>query len=615
MEFANNLILLGAGLVTLSIFAGLVSSRIGAPLLLVFLALGILAGEDGPGGILFSDFNAAYIAGSIALAIILFDGGLRTSRQNLRAAGVPALVLATAGVLVTALLCGFFAMWVLGFNFVQGLLAGSIVASTDAAAVFFLLHLHGLRLKEQVGAALEVESGLNDPMAIFLTIVCVELLQSGATELTWAAADDLAIEFIIQIAGGAAFGLVGGWILLQLINRLEIASGLYPIFALAFAMTIFAAAQSIHASGFMAIYITGLILGNRRHRATQVINRFHDGLAWLSQIMMFLMLGLLVTPHQLVPYLLPALAFAVFLIVVARPVAVALCLLPFRYSLRETGFISWVGLRGAVPIYLGTIPVLTEVPNAHTFFAVAFVVVIISLVVQGWTVAPVARRLGLERPPRPDAPLRNDLDLPGRTDRDMAAYTVQPWSMATRRRLERLPLPDGVTIVSIIRDGVLQDAKAIQRLAPGDYVLIIAPSDEMALLDRFFATRSHRSGRSRPDEMIGEFVLDGEANLGAVADLYEFRVPRSLRAFTVGEFLQRSLLKSPQPGRRLHIGEVEFIVRVVESGTITRVGLDVAPPASARRWQDFLRIAFVMSSEPLRRIRRQRRRQTGEPDA
>lgn len=615
MEFANSLILVGAGLVTLSILAGLVSSRIGAPLLLVFLALGMLAGEDGPGGILFNDFQAAYIAGSIALAVILFDGGLRTSRQSLRVAGWPALVLATVGVLVTALLCAGFSMWVLDLDFVQGLLVGSIVASTDAAAVFFLLHLHGLRLKERVGAILEVESGLNDPMAIFLTILCVGLLEAGASDLTWAAADDFAIEFLIQIAGGAAFGLVGGWLLLQIINRLEIASGLYPIFALAFAMTVFGIAQSVHASGFMAIYLIGLILGNRRHRATQLINRFHDGLAWLAQIMMFLMLGLLVTPHQMVPHLLPALAVAIFLIVVARPIAVVLCLLPFRYGWREIAFISWVGLRGAVPIYLGTIPVLAGVAGAQMFFAVAFVVVLTSLVVQGWTVPAAARRLGLERPPRPAAPLRADLDLPGRSGRDMAAYTVQPFSMATRRRLERLLLPDGVSIVSIIRDGTLQDAKTIQRLAPGDYVLIIAPSEEMELLDRFFAARSQRSARSRPDEMLGEFVLDGEANLGAVADLYEFRVPRNLRAFTVGEFLRRGLLKSPQPGRRLHIGEVEFVVRAVESGVVTRVGLDIEPPPSARRWPDQMRIVIVALSEPLRQALRRRRQQRGASDA
>jgi cell volume regulation protein A len=610
MEFANNLILIGAGLVTLSIFAGLVSSRIGAPLLLVFLALGMLAGEDGPGGILFDDFQAAYIAGSTALAIILFDGGLRTTRQSIRAAWAPALALATVGVLITAILCGLFAAWILDLHWLQGLLIGSTVASTDAAAVFFLLHQHGLGLKDRLGATLEVESAINDPMAIFLTILCVELLQSGVTTLSWQAAIDFAGMFVVQIAGGAVFGLIGGYVLLQIINRLEIASGLYPIFALAFALLIFGLAQAAGASGFMAVYLAGLVLGLRRHRATLLINRFYDGLAWLSQIMMFLMLGLLVTPSQLLPDLIPALAIAFFLIVAARPIAVVLCLWPFRFTWREVLFISWVGLRGAVPIFLGTIPVLAGVTGAEIFFTVAFVVVLISLVVQGWTVAPVARRLKLERPPRPAPPLRADLDLPGRSGRDMAAYTVQPFSMATRRPLARLPLPDEVSIVSIIRDGRLQDIKSINRLAPGDYVLLLALSETMTLLDRFFAARSQRSGRSRPDEMVGEFVLDGDANLGAVADLYEFRIPHGLRGFTVGGFLRRGLLKSPQPGRRLHVGEVEFIVRAVDSGTITRVGLDVAPPVSARHWPDLLRILAVSLSEPLRQtLRRRRKRQ------
>ena len=439
MEFANNLILLGAGLVTLSIFAGLVSSRIGAPLLLVFLGLGMLAGEDGPGGILFDDFQAAYIAGSIALAVILFDGGLRTTRQSIRSAWAPSLMLATVGVLATAIICGLFAAWALDLNWLQGLLVGSTVASTDAAAVFFLLRLHGLGLKERPGATLEVESAINDPMAIFLTILCVELLQSGAADLSWQSAWVFTGTFLSQIAGGAIFGLVGGWLLLQLVNRLELAPGLYPIFALSFVLFTFGVAQAVGASGFMAVYLAGLVLGNRRHRATQLINRFHDGLAWLCQIMMFLMLGLLVTPSEILPSLAPSLAIAIFLIVAARPVAVVLCLLPFRFTWQEAAFISWVGLRGAVPIFLGTIPVLAGVESAQIFFIVAFVVVLTSLVIQGWTIAPAARLLGLERPPRPAAPLRAEIDLPGRSGRDMAAYTVQPFSMATRRPLARLP--------------------------------------------------------------------------------------------------------------------------------------------------------------------------------
>lgn len=616
MDLANNLILLGAGLVTLSIFAGLVSSRIGAPLLLVFLALGMLAGEDGPGGILFDDFQAAYIAGSLALAVILFDGGLRTTRQSIRVAWAPSLVLATIGVLATAVICGLFAAWALDLTWLQGFLVGSTVASTDAAAVFFLLHLHGLGLKERPGATLEVESAINDPMAIFLTILCVELLQAGTVDLSWSTADELAATFLLQIAGGAVFGIAGGYLLLQLINRLDIASGLYPILALSCALLIFALAQVAGASGFMAIYLAGLLVGMRRHRATQLISRFHDGLAWLAQIMMFLMLGLLVTPSDLLPTLLPSLAIAVFLIIVARPVAVLLCLFPFRFSWQEIAFISWVGLRGAVPIFLGTIPVLAGVEGSSIFFIVAFVVVLISLVVQGWTVAPVARWLGLERPPRPPAPLRAEIDLPGRGGQSMAAYTVRPHSMASRWPLARLPLPAGVSIASIIRDGVLRDSKTITQLAPGDYVLAMAPQEELSNLDRMFAARNPRSGRSRPDEMVGEFVLEGGANLGAIADLYEFHVPKSVRGYTVGGFLGRCLMKPPQPGHRLHVGDVEFIVRAVDSGAITRVGLDLDPPVSARSRLDMLHIMMIALIEPLRRaLRRKAPPSPGESDA
>ena len=603
MEFAHHLILVGAGLVVLSILAGLVSSRIGAPLLLVFLGLGMLAGEDGPGGIRFGDFQTAYLVGSLTLAIILFDGGLKTTRNNLRAAWAPALSLATLGVLITAILVAVVATWALDLHWLHGMLIGSVIASTDAAAVFFLLHLRGMHLKDRVGATLEVESGLNDPMAIFLTVLCVELLQSGATGIGWDLLDNFLLQFLLQIAGGALLGLAGGFGLLRLVNRLDIAPGLYPILAMAAAMLIFALAQSIGASGYMAIYLVGFLLGSRRHRATQLINRFSDGLAWLSQILMFLMLGLLVTPTNLLPDLAPAIAIALALVFVARPLAVLACLAPFGFSKREILFIAWVGLRGAVPIFLASIPVLSGIEGGMVVFSVAFVVVLFSMSVQGWTVAPVARWLGLELPPRPPPPLRAELDLPGSAGRDMAAYTVQPFSMATRRRLERLVMPDGVSIVTIIRDGILQTASAIQRLAPNDYVLVIAPSDQMTTLDRFFAA-GIRSGRSAPAEMLGEFVLDGHAALGAIADLYEFRVPAVLRQMSIGRFLRLALRGAPTPGRRLHVGGVDLIVRVVEQGLIARVGLDVAPPPSARARIDGLRIGLLALLDGLRQATR-----------
>ncbi len=358
MEISHQLILVGAGLVFVSIFAGLISSRVGAPLLLVFLGLGMLAGEDGPGGLDFDDFGTAYTIGATALAIILFDGGLRTTRETLRLATWPALVLATVGVAVTAGLTGAFAVLVLELSLLEGLLAGSIVASTDAAAVFFLLNLRGTNLVKRVSATLEVESGLNDPMAVFLTVTCVELITGGIPDASWDSIGEFAGDFSLQLAGGAVIGLCGGYILLRLINSLQLAPGLYPVLALSGALLTFGGAQLLGASGFLAVYIAGVVLGTRRHRATQLIERFQDGAAWLCQIVMFLMLGLLVTPSELLDSGAPALAIALFLLLIGRPLAVAVCLAPFRFAWREQLFIAWVGLRGAVPIFLGTVPVL-----------------------------------------------------------------------------------------------------------------------------------------------------------------------------------------------------------------------------------------------------------------
>jgi potassium/hydrogen antiporter len=365
VEASHQLILLGSVLVLLSIFAGVFSARLGAPLLLVFLGLGMLAGGEGPGGILFRDFHAAYLIGSIGLAIILFDGGLRTDPTDVRRALWPSLALATIGVIVTAAIVGMAMTLLFSTSWPRGLLVGAIVSPTDAAAISALLHLRRLELRARVAATLEVESGINDPISVLLTVLLVGLLLAPAP----LAESYIAALLAREVAGGAAFGLGGGYLLLALINRLEATSGLYPILALAGATALFGAAQTAGASGFLAVYLAGLIIGTHRHRATQVINQAFDAFAWLSQIVLFLMLGLLVTPSTLVPMLGPSLAVAVVLMLVARPVAVALCLLPFRYTAPEIAFISWVGLRGAVPIFLAVIPVLAGLLDAAVFFA------------------------------------------------------------------------------------------------------------------------------------------------------------------------------------------------------------------------------------------------------
>jgi cell volume regulation protein A len=574
VELAHQLILLGAFLLLLSIFVGLVSSRIGAPLLLAFLALGMFFGEDGPGGIYFENYFAAYVIGSIALAIILFDGGLRTDFAYFRMAAWPALVLATVGVVVTAALTGVAAQWLLGLGWIESFLIGAVVGSTDAAAVFFLLHLHGLDIKPRVRSVLEVESGLNDPMAVFLTVGCVALLPSNGAEPTWA----LALDFANQIAGGAAIGLAAGFALVWLINRLELAAGLYPILAMAWALFTFGGAQTIGASGFLAVYLAGLIVGNRRHRAAQLIDRFHDGLAWLAQMVMFVMLGLLVTPSDLLPTLLPSVLIAAFLVVVARPVAVVLCLLPFRFAWNEHAFVAWVGLRGAVAIFLGTIPVLAGLENAAIYFQVAFAVVLVSLIVQGWTLARAARLLDMELPPRPTTAERIDIDLPASGERDLLIYTVGPGSRIALRGVRRLLQLEHTSLVGVVRDGRLLRPRDLVRLDPGDSVLVIAPPAQAAALDELFAGRASEAGAAS----FGEFTFDGDLPLGKLAEFYDLTVSDAERPAALAEVIPARLGRKPQIGDRIRLGDIELIVQGLRGERISEVGIELEPRSRAR---------------------------------
>ncbi len=582
MEASHHLILLGSALVLLSIFAGVFSARFGAPLLLVFLGLGILAGEEGPGGILFHDFHAAYLIGSIALAIILFDGGLRTDPKDVRRALWPSLALATIGVIVTAAIVGAAAVLLFSTSWVRGLLIGAIVAPTDAAAVSALLHLRRIELRARVAAILEIESGINDPISILLTLLLVDLLVAPAP----LAASHIVVLLAREIVGGTAFGIGGGYLLLALVNRLQATSGLYAILALAGVTALFGAAQSAGASGFLAAYLAGLILGSHRHRASQVINQAFDAFAWLSQIVLFLMLGLLVKPSALVPILGPSLVVAAVLILAARPVAVALCLLLFRYTGPEIAFISWVGLRGAVPIFLAIIPVLAGLPDAAMFFGVAFIVVLISLMLQGWTVAAAARMFDLDVPPIQQA-ARLDIDLPGRLgdENTVAGYRVEAGCRAAAKAVEALPLPPTASVLVVIRDEIARSAASAPPLAPGDYVLALARPEDLALLDRLFGPRP---GRSRAEErgLLGEFAFEGSTALAAIAHLYD-PAAASDGAVTLAEFLADRFGGTPAVGDRTRFGAVELIVRDMQGDTITQVGVELEP-ASVHPWRFWL---------------------------
>src|SRR5437868_782442 len=443
LDAVSIVILLGALLVLTGILSSLIAMRFGAPLLFVFLLVGMLAGEEGPGGIRFDDVRTTYVVGSIALALILFDGGLRTRFATFRNVLAPAVMLATLGVLITAALTAPAAKYLLGMSWVEALLVGAVVASTDAAAVFFLVHAHGLRLRPRVGAILEVESGSNDPFAVLLTILLVEFLAGGDRSFA-----HVARVFAEQALLGTFLGILGGRAIVFVLNRLGLAQGLHAPFVTTTALVIFGLASAMHASGFLAVYIAGLVVGNQPTRAHHAVVVFLDAVTWLAQIVMFLLLGLLVSPERLLLSLWPALAVAATLMLLARPITVFLCLAPFPFPWREKAFISWVGLRGAVGIFLASIPLMVQLPKAEIYFNIAFVVVLASLLIQGWSIAGAARRLHIALPRQDHMPRRVELDLPGQLAQEIVGYPVAANSPYLRRGL----LPAWARPTLIVRD-------------------------------------------------------------------------------------------------------------------------------------------------------------------
>ncbi|HVS77753.1 MAG TPA: potassium/proton antiporter [Steroidobacteraceae bacterium] len=391
MGTIDQIILVTGVLSLLAVFAGVASVRLGAPLLLGLIAVGMLAGEDGPGGIDFGNFQAGYLIGSVALAVILFQGGVATERWMLKRALWPSVLLATAGVAVSAAVVAAAARLALGMSWPEGLLLGATVSPTDAAAVSVQLRFSRVGVPARVAGALELESGLNDPMSVFLTLTLVELMRRpGSFDL-----GNEVLRFLREMGVGAAIGVVGGYALLRVYRRLRIVRSAFPLLALGCTLTVFGGAQLVGASGFLASYLTGMVVGNYEHPAARPVGRFFETLGWLAQNSLFLMLGLLITPHRLPPLLGAAAFISVILIILARPLAATLCLVPFGWSIREVAFISWAGLRGAVPIYLTIIPLLEGLGAGRRLFEIVFVVVIISVAAQAPTLRTVARLLGL----------------------------------------------------------------------------------------------------------------------------------------------------------------------------------------------------------------------------
>ncbi len=481
MDFVNLPLLAASALVFLSVLTGLFSARIGLSFLLVFLLAGVLAGEDGPGGFSFDDFRLSFWVGNLALAVILLDGGMRTGYATFRTGLRPAALLATVGVVLCAGITAVAGVWFVGLDWGTAWLLGAIVGSTDAAAVFALLTRSGVTLNERVAATLEIESGVNDPMAVYLTVALIALLAPGAdASATWTR---MATSFVQQFGWGAAAGVVAGLAMAALLRRVasrDSGGGILALLVGAGGLSTFAAAGLVGGSGFLAAYLFGLIVANRAAEAVAPTLPALDGYAWLSQAGMFLLLGLLVTPSTMLHSVGPGLAVALTLMFVARPVAVWLCLLPFRFTARETWFIAWVGLRGAVPIVLALFPLLAGTPHASLLFNIAFVVVLTSLLTQGTTIGLLARKLGVA-------------------------------------------LPD--------------------------------PADE-------------RQVRA----VFRDFVLDPTMPIGAVCDFYGLPAPSDTTA-SLGEWMAAELRRPPVAGDSLTLGPAVLVVRGIEEGRISSIGL------------------------------------------
>lgn len=478
MLATEHLLLVASVLLLLSVIASKTSGRLGVPALLLFLVVGMVAGSDGPGGIAFDDPGLAQTLGVIALAFILFAGGADTEWRAVRPALWEALALSTVGVVVTAGTLAAATTLLLGYSFLEAFLLGAIVSSTDAAAVFAVLRARNVGLRGRLKPLLELESGSNDPMAVFLTIAAMRLLMEPAVNV-----GTIALGFVVQMVLGAVAGYAIGRGTVWIANRIRLEyEGLYPVLTLGLVLFAYGATQTIGGNGFLAVYVAGLVVGNSDFIHKRSVVRFHDGLAWLMQIVMFLALGLLVFPSQLPPVVAPGLVIAALLIFVARPVGVLLVLLPFRMPLADKLMVAWVGLRGAVPIVLATFPLVAGIPGANDLFNLVFFVVLSSVLLQGTFIPNVARWLGVDVPVE-QHPLPPHVPVVASANAAVKEIRIPPESRSAGKRILELGLPRG-TLVAMLKRGplvIVPDGGTV--IEAGDVVVLVADERVHASVD------------------------------------------------------------------------------------------------------------------------------------
>ena len=587
MDTLNILYLVGALLIFASIMASTLSARLGIPLLLFFLAVGMLAGEQGILGIQFSEYGFANFIGQAALACILLDGGLRTSFASFRVGLKPAVVLATWGVLATVLVLGAFVTWLLGVDWRFGLLMAAIVGSTDAAAVFSLLRNGGVKLNDRVQATLELESGANDPLAI--------LLVTGLITLNVDPAGQTIVGFLIlllqQLGFGLTIGLLAGFLLSKLLPKVHLAEGMYAILILSAGLSVFAATNLIGGSGFLAVYLSGVIIGNNKVRSTEHVLRVMDSFAWLSQAVLFVVLGLLITPSNVINVWYYSVAIAAFMILVARPIAVYTSVKPFKFKDREIGFISWVGLRGAVPITLAILPIMASVDDAFMLFDIAFGVVVLSLILQGMTIPIMATLFKVRIPVNDEPKEEHEVWVSDKASITLYEFEVKAGAFATGRHPKAISSrisPDEIDVFALVRRQQLVVVDSDTQLKFGDIVWYALRGDHAGRIAQIFNDTT--LNRKHIDDFYGDWLISPSVKLedlpfftgvkrseSFITKLKSYPVdsPVAMWQQTVAEYVTKNLDTAPVSGDMVAVNDDWSLVvkEIDKKGELRTIGL------------------------------------------